>query len=354
MKKIPSLLAKLGLVFCSVLLTLLVLEIGLRFLGPPPASAPLIPDAVLDHVKMRDFAFKSYSPDDQFSPFVVYWDKDGLVADPEKKTVWKPEVHKRTIALMGDSFVEASQVPYAGSFAGLLNTGAKSDVFCLNWGVSSYSPMIYVPLWRTRVAQTHPAHVFLLLYENDIGDDGVYAAKATFDADGLPTRVTAKSEPFYLEWIRRSSLFRTIRFAVIKIQASQAAKTDRNVANAGRFQEQSPEIAGISEKCLLGLKREVEASGAKFTILAVPSHRADISGVPASEPPSFASRVAAWCANNGVDYIDLEEPFLRKRQEVGKPGLFFDKDIHFTAPAHELVAKAIMAKYPEYFGGGGK
>lgn len=342
-------MAKFLLIVASVVFTLVALEVGLRFLGPPPASAPLIPDPVLDHVHLRDFTFKSYSPDNQFQPFVTYWDSKGLVADPTKKPAKDPSLKKREIALVGDSFVEAGQVPYTASFAGILNARSASDVSFSDWGVSSYSPMIYLPLWRTKILETHPAHVFLLLYENDVNDDSVYAGKAEFGPDGFPVKITGVPEPAGLALLRRSSLFRTLRFAFIKIRAGIQAKNDPTVANAGEFQEVSPEISPLTTRMILGLKREIEAAGARLSILAVPSRRADILGDPEGGPPSFASRVGAWCHENGVDYLDLETPFLEARKKNGPGKLFFAKDIHFTPPAHGIVADAIQKRYPEYF-----
>lgn len=335
----------------SVVFTLVALEVGLRFLGPPPASAPLIPDPILDHVHLRDFSFKAYSPDNQFEPFTVYWDAAGCVADPDKKHVFDASRHKRAVAVLGDSFVESSQAPYAASLVGRLNAYAASDVFVFNWGVSSYSPAIYVPLWREKISKTRPAHVFLLLYENDVNDDATYAAKAEFGSDGLPSKVTGTPESPVLALLRRSSLFRTLRFAFIKIRAGIQAKTDPNVANAGEFQEVSPEISPLTGRMILGLKNEVEATGAQFTILAVPSRRADILGDPTDGPPPFASRVAAWCHQNSIDYIDLEQPFLEARKKAGPQKLFFEKDIHFTPEGHAIVAGTIANRHPEYFSG---
>ena len=344
-----SFFAKILLVAVSISLTIVVLEVCLRLLGPPLASCPVVPDAVLDHVPMRDFAFKSYRPDGNFAPFVFYWDVQGHVADPEKKIVFDPARHSRNIALVGDSYVEASQVPYISSFSGILNAHAASNTFFINWGVASYSPMIYLPLWRTRILETRPAHVFILLYENDVDDDHNYAMKAQFGADGLPLRVTAKPEPLFLTWVRRSSLFRTLRFACVKISAGFRAKHDPTVANAGNFQEVTPEIEPLTSRVLIGIQNEVAASGAKLTILAVPSRRADILGDPSGGPSTFASHVNAWCRANGVDYLDLEQPFLSSRRQHGKGQLFFSKDIHFTAAAHQIVAEVIQKKHPEYF-----
>lgn len=332
-----------------MVITLAVIEVGLRFLGPPPASAPMIPDAVLDHVHMRDFTFKAYSPDDQSQHFNVYWDAAGLVADPEKKHAGDASHRSRTIALVGDSFVEAGQVPYEASFAGILNREAAPETSFLNWGVSSYSPMIYVPFWRNRILQTRPAHVFLMLYENDVSDDGIYSAKATFGEDGLPLSVLGKPEPPVLAWLRRSSLFRTLRSAFLKIQAGFEAKNRERTANAGNYAEVSPDISPLTAKMILGLKNEIEASGAKLTVLAVPSRRSDILGDPLDSPVPFAARANTWCRDNGIDYLDLERPFFDFRQKQGRGKLFFSNDIHFTPRAHQIVADVIANKYPEYF-----
>lgn len=341
--------AKFLLVVLSLIFTLAALEVGLRFLGPPPASAPLIPDPVFDHVHLRDFTFKAFSPDGQFQPFTAFWDSQGLVADPDKKVVNDPFRHKREIALVGDSFVESGQTAYAASFAGRLNNIAAPDVFFTNWGVSSYSPLMYILLWRTRILGTHPAHVFLLLYENDVNDDAIYAGKAEFGPDGFPLKVTGSPEPAFLALLRRSAVFRTLRFALLKIRAGIQAKNDPTVANAGAYQEVSPEISPLTARMILGLKREVEADGARLTVLAVPSRRADILGDPVDGPRPFASKAAAWCRENGVDYLDLEGPFLEARKTAGPGKLFFKKDIHFTSAGHEIVAGVIQKSHPEYF-----
>lgn len=344
--------AKFLLVVASVVLTLAAMEIGLRFLGPPPASAPVIPDPVFDHVHLRDFTFKAYSPDDQFQPFTAYWDSQGLVADPEKKLASDPARPPREVALVGDSFVESSQAPYAASFAGRLNAGAAPAVHFSNWGVSSYSPLIYILLWRTRILATHPAHVFLLLYENDVNDDTVYAGKAEFGPDGFPVRVAGAPEPAFLAPLRRSAVFRTFRYALLKIRAGIHAKNDPAVANAGEYQEVSPDISPLTARMILELKREIEADGARLTVLAVPSRRADILGDPADGFRPFASKAAAWCRGNGVDYLDLEGPFLDARKKNGPGKLFFKKDIHFTPAGHEIVAGVIRKSAPEYFSSG--
>ena len=341
-------LAKTTLVLLSTIIALGLLEFGLRFLGPPPASAPMIPDSVLHHVKIRNFTFRSYSPNDEFAPFIIYWDGRGLVADPEKKQIFDPSRHTRKIALLGDSFTEASQVPYANSFAGLLNQNAQSGVFFFNWGMAYCGPVIYYVRWKYDIKQTHPEHVFLELYENNIGNDEVFSKQTKFDADGLPIKVTAKMEPF-LNWLRRSSLFRFARFAFLKGYFQIYPQRDATILNAGDFGELRPDISELTARMILALKKEIEASGAKLTILAVPSRRADLFGDPADCYPTFASKVATWCHDHEIDYIDLEKPFQEWRHNNGNAKLYFKRDIHWTAAAHRLVAEAIMARYPQYF-----
>ena len=180
----------------------------------------------------------------------------------------------------------------------------------------------------------------------------MYAGKAEFGPDGFPVRVTGAPEPPFLALLRRSAVFRRLRFAFIKIRAGIHAKNDPTVANAGEYQEVSPEISPLTAQMILGLKREVEAAGSRLTVLAVPSRRADILGDPADGFRPFASKVAAWCRENGVDYLDLEEPFLEARKKTGPGKLFFKKDIHFTPAGHEIVADVIRKNHPGYFSAG--
>ena len=80
-----------------------------------------------------------------------------------------PRGAARTVVVLGDSFVEAFQVPRAHTFVARLDEALGPDTQVLNYGVSGYAPDQEALLWQ-RLAPTVPAQdVVLLVYgANDV------------------------------------------------------------------------------------------------------------------------------------------------------------------------------------------
>src|ERR1041384_1436589 len=165
-------------------------ELLLRLLGIGFAYAPSVPHPILHHVHERDFQFLSYSSGNEYSNTPIYWDEHGLPADPERKLVFNGTTHTQMFAALGDSFVEANQVPYRKSFVGRLNAAAVPGVFVRNYGVSSYSPAFYLLQWRHVIRQDRPQHVLVLLFSNDIEGDAEAKRQARYSAGGEIPRLT--------------------------------------------------------------------------------------------------------------------------------------------------------------------
>ena len=119
----------------------------------------------------------------------MVYDDRGRVRASDDQCESDATVH---FALMGDSFVEALQVPIDHPFYGRLVHAAKPGVCVENFGGSAYSPALYYLQYKNAIAATHPKHVLLLLYSNDVSEDTTNLALATRSADGLPVAVPAR------------------------------------------------------------------------------------------------------------------------------------------------------------------
>jgi lysophospholipase L1-like esterase len=93
----------------------------------------------------------------------------GLVG-PER--AYGPAPGKRTLLLLGDSFTEAFQVPYAQSWAHLLAGNLDSNWEVLNGGVAGYGTDNELLFLRREGWRYQPDAVFLLFFTgNDVSDN---------------------------------------------------------------------------------------------------------------------------------------------------------------------------------------
>jgi hypothetical protein len=276
-----------------------------------------------------------------------------MVSDPERKLVYQPARHSCKIAVMGDSFVEARQVSYVDSFVGRLNRSAAENVFFFNYGVSSYSPVIYLLQWRRQVSALQPQHVFVLLYSNDVHDDNLYLARSVSSPDGEVLAVPGPGGDFVTRQLRKSYV---VRLSKKSLQAIAWAYANRGKARtaAGGYVEEAPRINQATGKMIKDLAREVTSTGATFTLMSVPS-KAELLGAHAAFPDgSFADKVVGWARQNGIDFVDLTPAFRSYVAQLNGKGAmpFFAEDIHFNEIGNALVASEIQRHYPQYFKNG--
>ncbi|MBM3643873.1 MAG: hypothetical protein FJX02_05960 [Alphaproteobacteria bacterium] len=195
-------LANAALFGVSTLVGFAFLEGTLRVLDMGFGEQPLLSDAYLHHRHPPDYRYRRRDGRGEFGGFIIAYDSQGRVIDPDARQVADPVRHHRRVAVLGDSMVEASQVAYRDSFVGLLNARAAPDVFADNWGVSSYSPVIYRLQWQREIAAGKPPLAIVMLYSNDVADDAIYAAGAPLDAAGLPGAVAGPPDSTLVRALR--------------------------------------------------------------------------------------------------------------------------------------------------------
>ena len=327
---------------------LVLVEVLLRLLGLGYGMGVLLSDPVLHHVHPTDYLYRGWSGTGEYGGFPIRFDAAGWVVDPENRGgAFDPTRHRRLVALLGDSFVEGLHVPHAESFAGLLGCRAQPDVFVRNYGVSSYSPVLYLLQWRQMVKADRPAHVFLVLYANDVAGDESYREGARLGGDGLPVAVAGPSDSRLVLALRRLYTPRVLRVVFLVLKHRTKPRAADSEVTVGGFVELNPPLSALTERCLTQLVAEVRDSGARFTLLAVPSKFEALS--PGRRVPggTFAGHVRTWAAANGVDYADWVPDFDRAAAQGKK--LFYERDIHFNTAGHALAADVLAQRHPELF-----
>lgn len=329
-------------ILAGILLSIFLMEGFLRVMNLDYGNAPLESDSILHHRHPRNYTFLVHTPNEEYGGHHVHYDSEGLVSGTHisGEKISKP---KYKIAVMGDSFVEATQVLYEKSFTGIIEQFCAGTCEVKNFGVSSYSPILYLLQWNTIVKFFKPTHVFLLLFSNDVRNDNEYQSKAIL----LNHEIVAVPGPGNKEWqrlLRKSYFLRLFRKVELKLTWIIQNRNMQNVVKSGDYLEESPEIEPFTEKMLLYLVQEIKQSNAKFILMAVPSKYKTIHKDSHDLKSEFSETIKLWAEKHGINFLDLVPAF----QESKEP-LFFEKDIHFNENGHRIIFETIKESFPELF-----
>jgi hypothetical protein len=178
-------------------------ELVLRALMPSEYEPYLLnPQRVYGLRPQFEFVYRS--PLGEFPPVRVYHNAAGLREEREISAHKAPGEFR--ILLIGDSYVEARQVPYGETMAQqmeqLLNAraaadGASTRYVVINGGVGGYSPLLeYLFLVQAGLALA-PDLVLVYFVGNDVSEDHERGAsgRVEYDGDGLPVRAWGAAPP---------------------------------------------------------------------------------------------------------------------------------------------------------------
>ena len=330
----------------GLLLGLLAVEVTLRAMGMGFGNSPMEPDVVLHHVHPHNYTFVQQHPSGELGGFEIEYNDEGRVYRGRNAApLWPNGSPACRVALMGDSFTEGGQVPFAVSFAARLEEAGRKTCEVRNYGVRSYSPAIYLVQY-TAVRAWKPTHVFVLLFGNDVREDVTYMSTAVKGPDGFPTAIQGPSDGWLFSQLRQLYAARFARMIAMRLSwAWEFHGVDQTIV--GGVVEENPELPDLTKNLLIELNRRVRADGAALVLMSVPSRYRLMGDGSVKVDEDFHQKVKTWALGNGVTFLDLYEPFARgSRPDVP---LFFRQDIHFTEEGHALTAAAIARAYPVLF-----
>lgn len=320
----------------------LAIELVLRIFGIGYGHCPIIADPILHHVNPKNYIFLSHTPSEEFGGFYVYYNSEGLISNPNSRNLKCDYVNKDLLVFFGDSFVAALQVPYAQSFIGLLEKRLEENTCIKNYGVDSYSPLLYYLQWKYYVSKIKPHKVFMLLSANDIDNDRFYISQAKFSTTGDLIAVDGGHADKLTILLRKSYLARLLRRAYLKVKYAIENRHIHNKKRIGQFIEENPEISELTSTYILKIAEEVKKSGGEFILMAVPSKYNHFNRIT-NDLGEFSKKCEIWAKNNSIEFIDLVGPFHKAYQDIGKK-LFLNKDIHFNKYSHQTIAN-VTEKY---------
>jgi hypothetical protein len=300
------------------------------------------------------------------------------------------------IAVLGDSYTEALQVPTEERFTEVAETELvrqlHRDVEVLNFGMEGYGTAQELMTFRHHVQQYRPDVVVLQFFAaNDVRNNSKSLegdpARPYFRLRGGQLELDTSYQDYNQSWLRRWGVSLSYRlrvaqlaYAVFRRMRAQSrmreADSDKEVAssnallplNAGLDEEiyrppRDPvwrEAWLVTEGLIAQLYRETVAAGSRFLLVAVP-HAVEIhpDAVVRSEfvtkvgrhDLSYADRRLRQLARRlGVRALILSEELQRYATATGRPLCGFENTRlgwgHFNAEGHRvagrLVARAIM------------
>jgi hypothetical protein len=266
----------------------------------------------------------------------VRFNRDGMRDVPRSRQK-APGVLR--VALLGDSFVEAMQVPEDSMLSLRLERslhscvpGRRAEV--LNFGVSGFGPAGVTARYATLAREFAPDLVVYLFVMNDPWDLVQHEARLYEIRDGA--MLLRPLEPGGLERLLRRLVdfgkhhfhaFRFLKYRFLRLrQAPQRAAAEEAASEAGDGEMDPGGSAWHRTRLALGLLRDLAAEDGATLLVA----QATTAG------PKMNARLSGLCGDLGVPFLSLLPALESAPGEV-----FFRVDGHWRSAGHGVASRAM-------------
>jgi len=332
--------SNLILLLISTLFAFFLIEIFLRFAGIGYGNSPIEENNRIHHLHPKNYEFLVYDPAGEYGGFEVYYDEIGYRVKSKNLFAEEDKSFHR-IAFLGDSFTEATQVRWEESFVGLIES-KHSNITVRNYGVVSYSPIIYIAQMLKEMEGFQPTEIVVQIFENDFYDDWEYIKRANSQNLKDIKIVSGQNLKFIIKVLRYSYVARLLRKVQLQFKYTFFNSTHNICPDNFPCNQSQTEKKGkdLTYKAILLLKDLANKANARFYIYIIPNKQLVMQN-QCCESDSLAAEFREFSESNNLNLIDLAEVF-GKYPEQSK--LFFKKNAHFTSLGHSVTAKAISSK----------
>ncbi len=296
------------------------------------------------------------------------------------KTEYKKEKQPGTlrIAVIGDSYVQASAVNVPEAFAEIIEqdlnkSGIKSEVY--RFGIDGAPLTQYLHMLRKEAMQYKPDIVVVQLIHNDFDETyrflyGRYSSsflKLNIEGSKISEIDPAPYNPGLVDWLRKS---RTFRFLYYHTGLSRTVRNtinltrdDEKPANEAKppkhgFVQSAIDVRNINELekiriatryVMSEMKKLSEANGFKLVFSMDAVREAIYSGNPASEYEAAAlNKIADKEAKKlELSFLDLTGPFTAAYKSNNKK-FEFPWDWHWNKNGNHVAGSAIAEFIKDY------
>jgi hypothetical protein len=265
------------------------------------------------------------------------------------------------IAIVGDSFIEALQVPYNRSAGEDLAADLRADggnIEVYRFGISGAPMSQYLQMIERAVVHYRPDWVVVLIVHNDF-DESYKFKQGRYTSSFLKLKVAdgrvvgkvppAPWHPATIEWLRQTA---TARFLLYRWQvrpqllvdlflpraraATIAANTD-----VGAVLADLPGVEAVTDYLFGRMDAVVHAMGARL-LLAMDGDRTAIYRDAPSPALALNRIAAAAAARHHIPFVDLD-PVFTADWRAHHRRFDFDADSHWNEHGHEVAAAAMAA-----------
>jgi len=331
-KKLGSLLRNLALVAASFAVAGLLFECGVRVLAPQSASPyRFSPDTYFEPIPGARFVHrgKEFAVPAQFNEF-------GMRDVPRR--LEKPAGSLR-VALLGDSFAEALQVPLDSTLARRLESELQHRYperrpEVLNFGVSGFGTVASLARYCALASRFNPDVVIYLFVHNDAWDVLEIDARLYEEDDGRmvlhrielgPGRRVARTVQDFVK--HHSHAYRFMRYRLLVRELGQArVEAESRAAAAGTAELLPGDEAWMRVRQALELLRDSTAADAARLLVVQATTRG----------PDMDARLAGICADLHIPFHTLVAAL------AADPGpVAFEVDGHWRARGHGIAGREI-------------
>ena len=341
--KVSGILANAALLLASLLVGLLLCEVGLRLFHPKYAylaDAPFIRDPNLLYMRIPGSRRFIQYPDGRMRPHSVFHNKLGLRQHREFSA--EDIENSVNIGFFGDSFTEnvrmKAQFSYTEPLDYLLNIGG-GGVNVLNFGVGGYGTSQSLLRYEMLDFRETLDHVFYLYCENDLRDNLKHGQFRLDDAGQLargeaPASRFSLLSKLHLPYLVLDAGGRlSVHLEDLETEAEQLRREGSLRANAsntlaqGRFEVRF----SLFRQLLRHWKEAAEGNGASFRLVLLPRDYGALPGI------------AAIAEEEGVETVSLQDCFSERdpthlRTPWALSPYRFERDGHWNEAGNRLAA----------------
>ena len=391
-RRIRKVFQNIFIALAGVLVALILLEIGARFLPPPYDDLGETADVCSNQVGWRGRPF--FETTVQTDDYVHDLTLNSAGMHDEEHPESKPDDTFR-ILVLGDSFMRAHQVREEETshqvLEDLLNKNNNPQLFeVISAGVDAWGTGQELLYYRTEGRLHHPDLVILMLYlGNDIDDNlpgrgrtlngrNCYAPFFVLCGDKLDA-----SPWLYAPGVRPPTGECPLGRKILSNVLGKIYQTSRLYSQIEPLfvSSRPPEVSALeyyaqeeelfdyglqlAVELVKQLDDEVKRDGAEFmTVIISPASLVDFTRMDANEreavyeslpfmrqaeqidpPNQYLTEVLS---DEGIRTLDLLLPFVAYLDETGEP-LYFEYDKHWNAVGNRLAAEKMYSWLSEYF-----
>lgn len=269
----------------------------------------------------------------------------------------------RRIAIIGDSFVEALQVPYNESLAERLEGAGQGGLQVYRFGISG-APLSHYLAMARHVAQTYqPDMVVLVLVHNDFDESFINVAGRytssflKFQMAGDRVVGEIPPAPYQATWRDRLRQSATLRYLYYRQRLNPAAVLTRlSPFSAPVYQanvdieavaSQREKISGATDYAFSQFQSLAREHNFRPVLMMDGDRRSiavsmDDAGLYRDGALWLNAMAAQAASKAGLPFIDLH-PLFREEWTMNHQPLNFISDNHWNAQGHRVAAQALAA-----------